>query len=83
MDANTIIGIVGGAIELIAFWLNNSKRITNDSVIYDAMNCIGSFLLAWYAFSLNSLPFIIINIVWGGVSLWDVLKYLLRRPTVV
>jgi hypothetical protein len=83
MDANTIIGIIGGTIVLIAFLLNNSKRLSNDSVIYDALNFVGCVLLMWYALLLNSIPFAILNTVWGVVSLWDIHKYLLHRPSVV
>ncbi len=82
MDFYTLIGVTGGATVLIAFLLNNSKRLSDASISYDLMNTIGSFLLVTYALLIGSIPFAIINIVWGSVSLWDVIKYFSRRCSV-
>ncbi len=76
MNFENIIGITGGAIVLVAFLLENSKKITNETLAYDFLNSVGSALLVWYALLLGSIPFAIINIVWGVVSLIDVFKYL-------
>ena len=83
MNFENIIGIIGGAIVLIAFLLENSKKITNEALVYDFLNCLGSALLVWYALLLGSIPFAIINIVWGVVSLIDVFKYLRLKYSLV
>ncbi len=75
----TIVGIAGSALVLVAFLLNQSNRLKNSSVVYDFLNFLGSLLLLIYAIYTNSLPFIIVNIVWGLFSLKDCLLYLLKR----
>lgn len=79
MDLNLIIGVAGAAIVLIAFLLNESGKLNSEDFQYDLLNLIGSILLLIYAFNLNSLPFIIVNLIWGGFSLKDVIKYLATR----
>lgn len=75
----TIIGIIGAGIVLVAFVLNQTNVWKNDNVRYDILNLVGSFLLVLYAVLLESIPFFILNLVWGLVSLMDVIKYFLRK----
>jgi hypothetical protein len=75
---NTIIGIVGAVITLFAFILNQTGKLTVDDVRYDALNTLGSGILLVYAILIGSLPFVVINTVWGGVSLKDVIKRQLK-----
>lgn len=77
----TIIGVIGGIIVLIMFALNNLKKISNESPLYDFMNFVGSAFLVIYAIWLGSVPYLIINLVWGTVSLVDVIKYLIHKNT--
>lgn len=73
MDTTTIIGSLGATIILVMFLLNQTNRLKNSSVSYDFMNFVGSLLLVVYAILLNSWPFLILNTIWGLVSLKDVL----------
>lgn len=66
-----IIGSLGATITLIAFVLNQTNRISNDNFYYDLANFASGVLLFIYAFILGSVPFMIINAVWGLVSLKD------------
>ena len=75
----TIIGILGAGITLLAFVLNQMDIWKNDNVRYDFLNLIGSSLLVLYAVLLQTYPFLVLNLVWGIVSLRDVLKYFLRN----
>lgn len=74
-----IIGVLGATLILIAFLLNQTNKLSNQNVIYDLINFVGSGLMVVYAILLNSLPFLILNIVWAGFSLKDVVKYLMRK----
>jgi hypothetical protein len=69
----TILGTFGALIILVAFILNQTHKWKDDYLIYDLFNVIGSVLLIIYAFILSSYPFIILNLVWGGLSLRDVI----------
>ncbi len=71
MDLTTLIGSAGAAIILIAFFLNQTHKLSQDSLKYDVANLIGSGLLVIYAVLLSSIPFAILNGVWFLVSLRD------------
>jgi len=71
MDVTTLIGSTGAAIILIAFFLNQTHKLSQDSLKYDVSNLIGSGLLVIYAVLLSSVPFAILNGVWFLVSLRD------------
>lgn len=78
-DINTFIGIAGMAIILALFLLNQLKKLSTESVTYDAANAVGAFLLVYYAFSLRAWPFLVLNAVWGGFSLFEVIRDTLKR----
>ena len=59
-----IIGVIGMIFLLTAFALNLFKKVTQDSLIYNIFNIIGAGLLAYYAYVLNSVPFLILQTIW-------------------
>lgn len=79
MDQTTLIGAGGASIVLIAFIMNQFHVWKDDYLIYDLFNFAGSALLLVYAIILSSYPFIVLNTVWGGLSLRDVLMDFLRN----
>ncbi len=76
LTLTTVLGILGAVIVLLAFTMNQIKKWEPDSLIYDLTNAIGGILLIIYAFSINSLPFVIINIAWAGFSIWGLVNRL-------
>ena len=74
IDIYLLIGIIGAVLIVVVFLLNQIKVIDRDDLSYDLSNFIGAVLLIIYAWSLRSYPFIVINIVWAGISLRDVIK---------
>ncbi len=78
MDINLFIGSLGAAIILAAFIALQLHYITDEDVRYDAANVVGSVFLVWYAYMGGSWPFLILNTVWGLVSLRDVARYFQR-----
>lgn len=64
-DLDHAIGIVGMIFILVAFLGDLFKWITEDFVIYNVMNIIGALALAYYAFVLNSTPFLVLQIIWA------------------
>jgi len=78
MDIFFLLGILGMALILLAFFMNQSKRWSQDDLIYDFVNLVGSVLLVVYALPALSWPFIILNGVWALVSLKDVVTDLQR-----
>ena len=70
-----LVGFVGLSLLLSSFILNQMKRMTATSLIYNIMNALGGYLLTYYAFMLDNVPFIILEFVWGSVSLYRILTY--------
>lgn len=79
MDITLIIGISGATVILTFFLLNQTHKISNDSLVYDGANFVGGLLLIVYAALLLSLPFIILNIIWTLFSLRDFFRGLRRK----
>ena len=73
MDTILIIGVLGTVIILVLFILEQSHKISNDSVLYDTGNFVGSVLLVIYGYLLSSIPFVVLNLVWATFSLKDII----------
>ena len=78
MDVNTLVGIVGLLLILVAFALNLSHKLTVRSKTYNWMNVLGSTCLAYYSWFLGSVPFFILQIVWGLLSLTKLIHLKLK-----
>ena len=73
-DINSIIGVVGLTLILSAFTLNLLHKLTPKSMVYNLLNVFGSACLAYYSWFLGSMPFFILQIVWGVLSLGKLLQ---------
>ncbi len=73
-----IIGIIGMICILTAFILDEFvKNFNQETIQYNVLNIVGALLLTYYAISLNSWPFIILNLVWflsAGLKLVHILR---------
>lgn len=78
-DIVTIIGTAGAGIILIFFLLNQLKLFSVDNIWYDSANLLGSGLLILYSILIDSIPFLILNIVWFLFSFKDVIVYFTKR----
>jgi len=64
-----IIGLIGAFLILLAFFMNQIHKWKSDSIVYDITNLVGALLMAYYSYILRAWPFLILNLVWAGVSL--------------
>lgn len=62
-------GTVGAAMLLLAYWLVSKNRIQGDSRMYQALNVVGSVILAVYAALLQAWSSMALNIVWTVIGL--------------
>ena len=69
-----LAGVIGAAVLLLFFVLDQFGKIKNDTLWYDGGNFVGATLLAFYAYMIGSVPFTVIEVAWALVSLRDVLK---------
>ncbi len=73
MDLFLLIGIVGMACILFSFLMVQRHTWTQDDLIYDLLNAIGSILLVINAVAGGAWPFVILNTIWALYSLRDVI----------
>ena len=76
---NEIIGFTGMTLILIAFLMNQLKKWKDDDLIYDLLNGLGGLGMVYYAYTLRSWPFLILNSIWALVSIRDVFLDLRKK----
>ncbi len=74
-----IFGFVGMSLILFSFIMNQAKRWKEDYLVYDIFNALGSLGMVYYAYTLSSWPFLILNGIWAAVSLKDVFVGLRKK----
>jgi hypothetical protein len=79
MTQTDIIGFIGVAILLIAYFLNLNNKIEKDSLVYLQMNFIGAGLACLASILMNYLPFIILEGSWSIVSAIGIFKRLNQK----
>ncbi len=75
----SIFGIAGVALLLAAFGLNLMGRLSQQGTWYLLMNLVGALLAAWYAWAGAQIPFVVLEIVWGGVALARLVRNLTKK----
>jgi len=65
MEINLLLGVAGMLFILAAFVMDEFyKTWSQDTLRYNIFNLLGSGVLIYYAFTLGSIPFLILNGVW-------------------
>jgi hypothetical protein len=75
MNITDWIGFIGVALLLVAFFLNLTKRISQDSMTYVLLNFFGAAIAGVASAMLHYVPFIILEAVWTVVSLVAIINY--------
>ena len=68
MDAPTLVGSLGVALLLLAFFLNLFNFIAQDGFTYIGMNIAGAGLACWSSWMIAFVPFIVLEAVWCLVA---------------
>jgi len=64
---------------LIAFLLNLAGKLSKDGLVYALLNVIGAGLACLASVLIHYLPFVILEGTWTLVSLFALVKFLMRR----
>jgi hypothetical protein len=79
MELELIIGIIGMFFILVGFVLDEfTKQWTKNSIRYNVINILGSGMLIYYAFTIASWPFVVLNVIWfisAVVKLFQVIRF--------
>lgn len=70
--------MAGAALLLIGFVALQMRRMRSDGAAFNALNFVGSGLLAWVAIHDRRAGFIVLEVVWALVSLPPLYKALTR-----
>ena len=70
MDFVFAAGLFGAFIQLTVFVVNLYGRLSHDSVWYSGTNAVGCVFTTYYAVVTNALPFLLLELVWGGAALY-------------
>ena len=81
MSYNDIIGTLGVAIILLAYYLNTGSLITKNGKSYYVMNIIGAALACYAAYLLPYWPFVILEGAWTLVSIYGLMKAMRIKMT--
>ncbi len=74
------VSIIGAALLLVGFVAMQLGRMRSDSAVFNALNFIGSGLLAWVAIHDRRAGFIILEVVWALASLPALFRALTGNP---
>jgi hypothetical protein len=73
------IGFSGVAMLLLAYGLSLSGKISKSSNIYICLNIIGASLACLASWLIHYLPFVLLEGVWAMVSIFALLKKILKH----
>ena len=76
------VGNIGVILIIVAFYLNVAEKIKSTDRSYNLLNLIGSILLLTSLIYKPNLSNIIIEIIWGGISLMGLYKYYFSRTNI-
>jgi hypothetical protein len=74
MTYNDIIGSIGVALILVAYFLNTERLIHVNGKLFFVMNIIGSALACYASFLIGYWPFVILEGTWTLVSIYGLMK---------
>ena len=74
-----IIGLLGVAIQLAAYYLLASGKLSHNDVRYPVINIIGTGMIVFSVLYQWNLPSFVSQIVWIAISLIGLIRILRRR----
>jgi len=75
MQAVDWLGFVGVFQILLAYFLNVTGKVTNNSLVFILLNLIGATMACLASILLDYLPFIILEGIWALIALYSLIKY--------
>ncbi len=72
--------VVGAVFILIAFTALQRGTLEPNARSYLVLNLVGGLILGWVAIVEKDWGFLLLEIVWSGVSAWGILQIMRGRP---
>lgn len=64
------IGIIGGCIVLLAFYLLEAEKLHAKSKAYPLLNLVGAAFLLYSLYFNWNLPAVLVEVIWLLISIW-------------
>jgi len=74
MSASEIIGSIGVALLLIAFFMNLFGMLHSDSRTYQAMNAVGAAVSCYASYLIGFAPFVVLEAIWCAAAVAAMLR---------
>jgi uncharacterized membrane protein len=74
MSVSEIIGSIGVALLLIAFFMNSFGMLTSDSRAYQAMNAVGAAISCYASYLIGFAPFVVLEAIWCAAAIAAILR---------
>ncbi|MEQ1552247.1 hypothetical protein [Sphingorhabdus sp.] len=74
-----IIGSVGVAILLGAFFANLMGWLTTDQKLYLILNALGAAIAAYASWGIGFMPFVVLEATWCAVALFTLAKPMITK----
>ncbi|HJU18211.1 MAG TPA: hypothetical protein VJ770_17295 [Stellaceae bacterium] len=74
-----LVGFVGAAVLIAAFFANQQRWLRSDDWRYPLANLIGSLLILFSLYFAWNFPSAVIEVFWAAISLYGIAKSL-RSP---
>jgi len=81
MTYNDIMGLIGVALILVAYFLNTESLITVNGKLFYVMNTIGAALACYASYLISYWPFVILEGAWTLVSIYGLMKTMKIKMT--
>jgi len=81
MTYNDLIGTIGVAIILIAYFLNTERLIPVNGKLFYVMNTIGAALACWASYLIGYFPFVILEGAWTLISIYGLMRTMKIKMT--
>jgi hypothetical protein len=81
MVYNTLIGSIGVALVLIAYFLNTERLIPVNGKLFFVMNAIGAALACYASVLIAYWPFVILEGAWTMISIYGLMRAMRIKMT--
>ena len=68
MTHSELVGTVGVAMLLVAYFGNAYGRLPSGSLAYRALNAAGAAFACWASFQIRFIPFVVLEAIWFAVA---------------
>ena len=65
-----VIGWIGAAVLIYAYWLVSTRKTTGNSGAYQVLNLVGAILVLANSLFYGAYPSVGVNAVWIGIGLY-------------